>query len=107
MTFSCRNKLPHSVCSLSQIRLALTLLACFFACALPVTATAQALQHVVQQFFVPFPETDFQNSLKAIDTTGTPVGTDLNSIVSIAVGTTNTVIIYDHWEDGYENDINN
>ena len=70
-------------------------------------ASAQLTQQVVQQFFVPFPETDFQISLRAIDTTGTPVGTDLNTVIAIAIGTTNTIITYDHWEDGYENDLNN
>ena len=27
--------------------------------------------------------------------------------ISIVVGTSNTIIVYDHWEDGYENDLNN
>ncbi|WP_040549672.1 carboxypeptidase regulatory-like domain-containing protein [Pedosphaera parvula] len=99
--------MKHFICSLSRARQALSISACLFTFAFQGTATAQALQQVVQQFFVPFPETDFQNSVKGIDTTGTPASTDLNSIISIAVGTTNTVIIYDHWEDGYENDINN
>ena len=58
------------------------------------------------QFFVPFPEANFQTSLKAIDTTGTAPGTDLKSTISIVVGSSNTIVVYDQWEDGYENDIN-
>jgi uncharacterized repeat protein (TIGR01451 family) len=104
----CRSyKLKFSAGPMSLARPALKFALVLLACALPGALPAQTQQQVVQQFFVPFPEVDFQNSLKAIDTTGTPVGTDLNSIISIAVGTTNTVIIYDQWEDGYENDINN
>ncbi len=67
---------------------------------------AHGAQTVVQQFFVPFTETDFQTSLQAI-AGGTSVGTNVQTVLSIVVGTTNTVLIYDHWEDGYENDLNN
>ena len=66
----------------------------------------QATQSIVQQFFVPFPETDFKASLQAI-ATGTTVTTNIQTVVSIVVGATNTVIVYDHWEDGYENDLAN
>ncbi len=77
-----------------------------FWCAMAQVASGAALsQQVVQQFFVPFPETDFKTSLQAI-AGGTSVSTQMQSIVSIVVGTTNTIIVYDHWEDGYENDIN-
>lgn len=70
-------------------------------------ASAALPSAVIQQFFVPFPETQLQGSLKAIDTTGTPVNNTIKSIISLVTGTTNTVIVYDHWEDGYENDLNN
>lgn len=74
-----------------------------FAIALGLSnAFAQATVPVAQTFFVPFPETDFQASLKAIDTTGTPVGNSLKTIISIVVPTAGTQIVYDHWEDGYE-----
>ena len=68
--------------------------------------SAQVTGQVVQQFFVPFPETDFKTSLQAI-ATGTTVTTNIQTVVAIVVGTTNTIIVYDHWEDGYENDLNN
>jgi hypothetical protein len=67
---------------------------------------AVAQQTIVQQFFVPFPEADFQNSLKAIDTTGTAPGATIETIIAITIGTSNTVVTYDQWEDGYENDLN-
>ncbi len=60
----------------------------------------------VQTFFVPFPEADFQTSLKAIDITGTPVGNSMKTIISMVIPTAGTVIRYDHWEDGYEADLN-
>ena len=63
-----------------------------------------ALPPMRQTFFVPFPETDLQTSLKAIDTTGTAVGNQIKSTISIVVPTAGTIIVYDHWEDGYEAD---
>ena len=69
-------------------------------------ASAALPQQIVQQFFVPFPETDFKTSLQAIST-GTTVSNQIQTTLSIVVGTTNTIIVYDHWEDGYENDLNN
>ena len=78
-----------------------------FALALVLSSTAFATVPVAQTFFVPFPETDFQNSLKAIDTVGTAVGNSLKTVISIVVPTAGTVIVYDHWEDGYEADQTN
>ncbi len=71
---------------------------------LSVTGFATAGAPIAQTFFVPFPETDFQTSLKAIDTTGTAVGNSLKTVISIVVPTAGTVITYDQWEDGYEAD---
>ena len=60
----------------------------------------------VQTFFIPFPEADFQTSLKAIDISGTPVGNSMRTIISMVVPTAGTVVRYDQWEDGYEADLN-
>ncbi len=60
----------------------------------------------VQTFFIPFPEADFQTSLKAIDITGTPVGNSMKTIISMVIPTAGTVVRYDQWEDGYEADLN-
>ena len=64
-------------------------------------------QPVVQEFFVPIPEADLQTSLRAIDQSSSPVGNTIRSTISIVVGTPGTVIYYDNWEDGYENDLAN
>jgi len=60
----------------------------------------------VQTFIIPFPEADFQTSLKAINISGTPVGNSMKTIISMVVPTSGTVIRYDEWEDGYEADLN-
>ena len=71
---------------------------------MPTVLTAAALPPLKQTFFVPFPEADFQNSLKAIGTTGSAVGNSIKSTISIVVPTAGTIIVYDQWEDGYEAD---
>jgi uncharacterized repeat protein (TIGR01451 family) len=77
-------------------------------CCLPVGIARAALsQPIVQQFFVPLPEQDLQTSMNTIDSTGTKVGNTMKVTIAIVVGQTNTVIVYDQWEDGYENDLNN
>lgn len=76
-------------------------------CCLPWQVARAALaQPIVQQFYVPLPEASFQTALKAIDTTGTAVGNNIQTTIAIAIGSTNTVVVYDQWEDGFENDIN-
>ncbi|MFM2312704.1 MAG: hypothetical protein RLZZ04_1980 [Cyanobacteriota bacterium] len=70
---------------------------------------------VAQTFYVPGPETDLLDALKAltprIGTDGFPISyapiSPITSIISLTASTNNTVIYYDHWEDGYEVDLNN
>ncbi len=81
-----------------------------YACALALafcgmSATGWAAPNV-QTFFIPFPEADFQTSLKAINITGTPVGNSMKTIISMVIPTVGTVVRYDQWEDGYEADLN-
>ena len=90
---------------LTRLRLALYL-AALVLWGLAKIASAQVTGQVVQQFFVPFPEADFKTSLQAI-AAANAVSNQILTTVSIVVGTTNTIIVYDHWEDGYENDLNN
>ena len=90
---------------LARLRLAL-FLATMVWWGLVKIASAQVTGQIVQQFFVPFPETDFKTSLQAI-AAANAVSNQILTTVSIVVGTTNTIIVYDHWEDGYENDLNN
>jgi len=69
----------------------------FALCALQAHA-----QRIVQSYFVPFSENDVHLALNAIDDFQGNIGSELRSTISIVAGTTNTVIYYDHWEDGYE-----
>ena len=60
--------------------------------------------NVLQTFFVPLPEDEMQISLNAIDAFRGNIGDEMQSAISMVVGTDGTVIYYDHWEDGYEAD---
>ena len=62
-------------------------------------------QNVVQTFFIPFDEEEVNVALNTIDNFGGRIGNTIRSTVSIVGGITNTVIYYDHWEDGYEQNI--
>ena len=59
----------------------------------------------VQTYFIPFDE--FQLWRTMTNVSDTTVGTNIVNVVSIAPGSTNTVIYYDHFEDGYEADLAN
>ncbi len=61
--------------------------------------------NILQTYFVAFPENDMQESLKIIDAFRGNIGVDMRTVVSMAAGNDGTVIYYDHWEDGYEDDI--
>jgi uncharacterized repeat protein (TIGR01451 family) len=57
-----------------------------------------------QTFYVPLPEEDlFQETFKQIN--GGRAEAPVTSLISLAISTTGTVIWYDHWEDGYEEDV--
>jgi uncharacterized repeat protein (TIGR01451 family) len=57
-----------------------------------------------QTFYVPLPEEDlFQETFKQINGGGAEA--PVTSLISFAISTTGTVIWYDHWEDGYEEDV--
>ncbi len=79
-----------------------TLIASIFAL-LACSANA-TYHHVVQEFFVPLPEDQVQ---KALSTITTGVGSEMNTVISIIITADNTYIHYDHWEDGYEIDLEN
>lgn len=60
-----------------------------------------------QTYYVPFPDEDVFTMLStAVTDTGTRTYGDQVSVISIVPLATGT-ITYDHWEDGYEADINN
>ena len=66
--------------------------------------SAQAA-NVLQTFFVPLPEDEMQISLNAIDAYRGNIGDEMQSAVSMVVGTDGTILYYDQWEDGYEAEI--
>jgi choice-of-anchor A domain-containing protein/uncharacterized repeat protein (TIGR01451 family) len=60
------------------------------------------------EFYVPFPDQDLRSSLKVMtDAANRSIGSSINTVISITVVEDGAVIIYDHWEDGYEADPNN
>lgn len=60
-------------------------------------------QSIVQEFFVPMPEAQIRQSFLAV---ASNTGNTFDSVISIVVPVPGTQIVYDHWEDGYEADIN-
>ena len=61
--------------------------------------------NVLQTFFVPLPEDQMQITLNAIDVYRGNIGDEMQSAISMVVGTDETTLYYDHWEDGFEEDI--
>ncbi len=58
-------------------------------------------------YFVPLPGQDIYTSLKVYtDARSTSISSSINSVISIVVVEDGAVIRYDHWEDGYEANIN-
>ncbi|HMO05441.1 MAG TPA: SdrD B-like domain-containing protein [Kiritimatiellia bacterium] len=68
-------------------------------------AAVAPAQTVVQTFFMPFDEAEVNVALNTIDNFGGAIGSTIRSTISIVGGITNTVIYWDHWEDGYEDNI--
>jgi len=62
-------------------------------------------QTVVQTFFIPFDEEEINIALNTIDDFGGAIGNTVRSTISIVGGITNSVLFWDHWEDGYEYNI--
>ena len=69
----------------------------------------------MQSYYIPLPENQIFDALQTIfpgnetcSTTGAPeVQSPIATYISIATVADNTVIYYDHWEDGFEVDISN
>ena len=74
-------------------------------CCLAITLIARAANPPpTQLFYVPFPEDNQLAGFNSITT----VAVDPQAVfVTFSAATDNTVIYYDHWEDGYERDITN
>ncbi len=72
---------------------------------------ASAAPSVVEEYFIPFNEDDILNASKRAYSSGAPANCGGNSqnpvdpirsFTSFVVAEDNTIIVYDHWEDGYE-----
>jgi len=59
-------------------------------------------QSIVQEYYVPMPEAQIRQSYLTL---ATNTGTTMDTTVSIVAAVSGTKIVYDHWEDGYEVDI--
>ena len=69
-------------------------------------AATGVLPDPVQTYFVPLPENDLFKLFWDISSTrpaGAQAAGNVVSITSLAIAADNTIIYYDHWEDGYEN----
>lgn len=74
-------------------------------CGLVLSFSAQAANPPPSQlFYVPFPE---DNQLAGFSGINAAAVDPLAVFVTFSAATDNTVIYYDHWEDGYEKDITN
>jgi hypothetical protein len=62
-------------------------------------AWAQSLQDLRRSYFVPLPEEQLLESMRAISANTRPK-TPVTSVTSLTVGTGGTVIYWDQWEDG-------
>ncbi len=59
-------------------------------------------------YFVPLPETEFALAMEELaQGCPDPDVNEVRSITSISIGIPGTIIYYDHWEDGYEVDLEN
>ena len=63
-----------------------------------------ALPPPLQTYFIPLPETHTYSTFETINSATT---TNIVNVISIAANATNTIIVWDHFEDGYEADIAN
>ncbi len=77
-------------------------LALLIAC---MAASAHAV-YMVHEFYLPLPESQVLQCFKSL-AVKKGVKPRIESVTSIVVTGPDTIIHYDHWEDGYETDINN
>jgi len=70
-----------------------------------IAVEAAGPYNVAQVTFIPLPEPDLQTSLKGV--AGGAVSGTIETVIAITATSNNSIIVYDHWEDGYEADIKN
>lgn len=71
-----------------------------------VATTSVAGPQPVQTFYLPLPEDQLRTSLVDLQPTRT-IGQQMRTVTSMTTTRDNTIIYYDHWENGYDNDIAN
>lgn len=95
-------------------KLVLTTLAVVLIQLVAVRVALAANPPPVQVYFVPAPEDQVFDSLATIypgvaicedEPPSQDVGKPITSLISLAFGSGNTLVYYDHWEDGFEADI--
>ena len=74
---------------------------------LALVAFPASAANIIHEFYVPLPEAQVKTALTAIEPAAGIVGNTLDSVISIVVTGSGTVVHYDQWEDGYEVDLNN
>ncbi|RYD73847.1 MAG: hypothetical protein EOP84_20890, partial [Verrucomicrobiaceae bacterium] len=88
----------HSLSSLTGLR-------ALYRCALVAAGTATAFsQSIVQEYYVPMPEAQIRQTFLAL---ASNTGTTMDTTISMVAAVSGTKIIYDHWEDGYEINLDN
>ncbi len=96
----------HYLTTAGRLVLLLALLAGLLAAGGAREVMAQGNPVPVQTFYVPFPEDQLLLGLRGI--TGTTVPTNpITTYISLAAIADGTIIYYDHWEYGYDDDIAN
>ncbi len=72
------------------------------ACLLAAAVPSAPAQSVVQSYYVPVPEQQVRQAFLVL---AGNTGTTIDSVVSMVMGVNGTRVVYDHWEDGYEIDL--
>ena len=78
------------------------------AVALALLAVPNAMaQSVAQTYFVPIPEEHVFSWAGSIDDGTFPPSDEIHTVISLSIVFDNTILWWDHWEDGFETDIAN
>lgn len=92
----------HATGGLGLSFVRLVAFACLLGAASPLSAA-----NIIHEFYVPMPEAQSRTALVSIEPASGIVGQTMESVVSIVVTGTGSIVHYDEWEDGYEVDLNN
>ncbi len=68
--------------------------------------SAVQAQTIVHEYYVPLPEAQLRTALVGVEPASGRVGSQMESVISIVIAAPGTVVKFDHWEDGYEVNLN-